>query len=102
IVEANLSEPEGVDLFVTYLPLQVPVDDDPHIVVRVVNRTPQVINIADGIRSAICRSDGKAYHSSRGGHWDGGVGLNPGVSTTRQFSLDDFPGVPRTGRHEMS
>jgi hypothetical protein len=102
IVETNLSKEEGVDLSVTYLPLQVPVARDPHMIVTVINRTPQVINIADGIRSAICRSDGKAYQSSRGGHWDGGAGLNPGGATTRQFSLDDFPGVPRTGRHEMS
>ncbi len=100
IVEASLSE--QVDFRVIYLPLQVPVELDPHIVVNVVNRTSAVLNIADGIRSAICRADGRAYTSHKGGHWDGEAGLNPGSSTTRQFSLDDFPGTPRSGRHEMS
>lgn len=102
IVEASLSGQDDVGLRVIYLPLQVQVDRDPHIVITVVNRTTKVLNIADGIRSAICHADDKAYFSNRGGHWDGGTGLNPGSSTTRQFSLDDFPGMPRLGHHEMS
>ena len=102
IVEAGLSGREDVGLRVMYLPLQVQIDRDPHIVITVVNRTTKVLNIADGIRSAICYADGQAYCSNRGGHWDGGVGLNPGYSTTRQLSLDDFPGIPRAGHHEMS
>jgi hypothetical protein len=101
-VEANLVESNETALRVEYLPLQVPVEKDPHIVVTVVNLTGTVLNIAEGVRNAVCFADGKAYPSNTGGHWDGGVHIQTGKAVTKQFSLDHFPGIPKTGRHEMS
>jgi hypothetical protein len=101
-VEASLVESKQTALRVVYLPLQVPVEKDPHIVVTVVNLTGATLNIAEGVRNAVCFVDGQAFHSNTGGHWDGGVEIQTGKAVTKQFSLDHFPGIPKTGRHEMS
>jgi hypothetical protein len=100
-VEASLME-STTGLRVVYLPLQVRVKKDPHIVATVVNCTGATLNIAEGVRGAVCFADGKPFPSTTGGHWDGGVDVQPGKAATKQFSLDDFPGVPRAGQHKMS
>jgi hypothetical protein len=101
-IETSLAEPEGTALRVIYLPLQVAKEKDPHIVFTLINRGGEMLNIADGIREAVCRADATPYRSNTGGHWDGSYRLRPGHATTRQLNLDDFPGIPRSGRHEMS
>jgi hypothetical protein len=101
-VKASLLEPEGIALRVVYLPLQITKEKDPHIVFTLVNRGNEILNIADGIRNAVCRADGSSYQSNTGGHWDGGYQVPPLYATTHEFNLGDFPGIPRTGRHVMS
>ena len=101
-VEASLVESKDTALRVVYLPLLVPVEKDPHIVVTVVNLTGTMLNIAEGVRNAVCFVDGQAFHSNTGGHWDGGVNIQTRKAVTKQFSLNHFPGIPKTGRHEMS
>lgn len=98
---AGLTESEGISLRVIYLPLLVAVEGDPHIVVTVVNRTDRMLNIAEGIRNAACLEDGKRFASNTGGHWDGGTNVQPDKAATKRFSLDDFPGISKTGRHQM-
>jgi hypothetical protein len=101
-VEVELIELEGNVLRVVYLPLQVAVKDDPHIVVTIVNHTGEMLNIAEGIRNAACYADGNRYPSNTGGHWDGGTHVQPEKAVTKQFSLADFPGVPQAGMHQMN
>jgi hypothetical protein len=101
-VEAGLIESEGISLRVIYLPLLVSVEGDPHIVVTIVNRTGGRMDIAEGVRNAVCLADGTRFASNTGGHWDGGTNVQPDKSVTKQFSLDDFPGIPKTGRYQMS
>ncbi len=101
-VSSDLFESEEVSLRVRYLPLRVPVDNDPHIIVTVVNRTGEMLNIAEGVRKAACFSDGKRYGCIRGGHWDGSSHVQPRKAFTKRFSLSDFPSMPDSGRHEMS
>lgn len=100
-VMASLIEPEGIELRVAYLPQRIEKEKDPHIVFTLLNRGEKMLNIADGIRTAVCYADGTPYQSNIGGHWDGSYLLRPGHSTTRQFNLNDFPGIPQTGVREM-
>ena len=92
---------ETASLRVIYLPLQVGIEGDPHILVTVVNRTAGMLNFAEGVRTAVCIADGKRFTSTRGGHWDGGTTIQPRKAATARFSLNDFPGIPRTGCYEM-
>jgi hypothetical protein len=101
-VETSLIEPIGIKLRVVYLPLQVAKEKDPHIVITVINRSGALISIAEGVRNAACIADGKRFRSNTGGHWDGGTQIQPAKGATRSFKLSDFPGVPLSGRHEMS
>lgn len=101
-VMTSLIEPEGMELRVVYLPLQIEKEKDPDIVFTLVNRCEEMLNIADGIRTAVCLVDETPYKTNTGGHWDGSYLIRPGHATTRQFNLSDFPGIPRAGRHEMS
>lgn len=101
-VESELSDPSETDMRVVYLPLLIASGKDPHVVVTLVNRTAGILNIAEGVRSAILFIDGNRYPSNTGGHWDGSYGLHPGRATTRQFSLDDFSGAPQSGIHNVS
>jgi hypothetical protein len=89
-------------LRVVYLPLQVPLPEDHHIVVTIVNLSEDPINIADGMREARCWVDGVAYESVAARLWNGRYLIQPQQATTRLFKLNDFPGVPRHGIHEMS
>ena len=100
-VRTGLVSDETASLRVIYLPLQVGIERDPHIIVTVVNRTAGMLNFAEGVRTAVCIADGKRFTSTRGGHWDGGTAIQPRKASTVRFSLDDFPGIPRTGCYEM-
>lgn len=84
------------------LELQVPVADDPHLVVTVANTGGEPLDIATGMREAVLRVDGAAYASTAGRVWNGPYLVRPGHVTTRQFSLGDFPGAPRSGTHQVS
>lgn len=101
-VASELSDPSETALRVIYLPLLVASSKDPLVVVTLVNRTAEILNVAEGTRSAVLFVDGNRCPSNTGGHWDGSYGLHPGRATTRQFSLDDFSGAPQSGIHNVS
>jgi len=61
-----------------------------------------MLNIAEGVRNAACLADRKRFESNTGGHWDGGTNIQPDKAVTKQFSLGNFPGIPTTGRYQMS
>jgi len=90
------------DLRATWLAVQIPLPNDVHLVVDFFNRSAHTVNIATAMREAVCWADGVPYPSVAGGVWNGPYLVAPGRKTRRSFSLDDFPGVPRSGTHEMS
>lgn len=96
------SESEWQAPRVVYLPLQVPLADDCHILVRLVNLGEAPINLANGMREAVCWVDGVPYASTAGRVWNGGYLVQPRQATTRRFRLADFPWAPRHGTHEVS
>ena len=85
--KASLLDSESNALRVIYLPFHVAVKGDPHIVITVVNRTEEMLNIVEGVRNAVCIVDGKRFPSNIGGHWDGGSYIQPKKSITKKFSL---------------
>ena len=85
-----------------FLPLKVPIQADEHILLDIVNRTSEPMNIMEGVQTAVCVVDGESFASNIGGTWNGRYLLNPGNLTTRRFRLGDFPGTPNHGRHEIS
>jgi hypothetical protein len=101
-VQAGLIESEGISFRVIYLPLLVSVEGDPHIIVTIVNHMGERMNIAEGVRNAACLADDTRFASNTGGHWDGGTNVQPDKAVTKQFSSDDFPGIPKTGRYQTS
>lgn len=102
VADADLIGGADASLRVLYLPLQVPVPGDPHLVATVVNHGERILDFAQGVRESVLLVDGQQYPSAAGGHWDGGYALRPGFSRTHRFGLDDFPGAPRSGLHRMS
>jgi hypothetical protein len=102
LVETNLVTSQLDPLRVVYLPLQVPLSDDHHIIVSIVNLGETLLNIATGMQEAVCWADGVAYESIAARVWNGSYLIRPGHATTRRFRLSDFPGTPRHGTHEMS
>lgn len=103
-VETELVVPEDEESFprVVYLPLQVPLPTDEHIIVSIVNRGLEPIDIAEGMREAVLWVDGTPYASVAARLWNGGYLVRPNRATTRRFRLSDFPGAPRQGAHETS
>lgn len=85
-----------------FLPLIVPIKDDDHILLDIVNRTSKPINIMEGVQTAVCIVDGKPFASNAGGTWNGRYLLNPENLTTCRFNVADFPGMPNQGKHEIS
>jgi hypothetical protein len=84
------------------LPLLVPAPEDVHLLASLVNAGPAPLDIAAGVREAVCWVDGKPWPSTAGGNWNGPYLLQPGRTATRRFQPRDFPGAPVTGPHEIS
>lgn len=101
VASAALPEPDWEGLVATCLPLQVPLLDDQHFVLQLVNTGSVPLDIARGVREAICFVDGKPWLSTAGRIWNGPYLLRPGHVTVRRFRLADFPGAPVTGTHEI-
>jgi hypothetical protein len=104
VVESPIVVPEAEwgNLHVIWLPLQLPLVTDVHIVVSLANLDDKPLDIARGVREAVCWVDGVPWSSAAGGVWNTRYLIEPGHSTRRHFRLADFPGVPTAGRHEMS
>ena len=85
-----------------YLPLQVPLPDDPHFIIGFENLTERPVNIADAMCSARCWVDGVPFDSIAGRVWNEVYLTPPGSATNRRFRLADFPGAPRSGAHLVS
>jgi hypothetical protein len=104
MVEAPIRLPtkESRGLHVEWLPLQVPLPDDIHVLAEFVNLSPQPLNIATGVREARCWVDGVAFPSAAGGIWNGRYLIQPGRAAVCRFRLADFPGIPTTGIHEVA
>jgi hypothetical protein len=102
LVETNLVTSQPDSLRVVYLPLQVPLPNDHHIIVSIVNLGKTPLNIATGMHEAICWADGVAYESIAARVWNGIYLIRPGHATTRLFRSNDFPGIPCQGTREMS
>ena len=104
VVTAPVTEPECVwpSLSVTYLPLQIPLRDDKHFVVGLVNTGEEPLDIARGVQEAVLWVDGQAWPSAAGRVWNGPYLLRPGHTTMRALRLADFPGAPACGAHEVA
>jgi hypothetical protein len=103
-VEAPITLPttESGGLHVEWLPLQVPLPDDIHVLAEFVNLSPQPLNMATGMREARCWVDGVALSSAAGGIWNGRYLIEPGRAAVCRFRLSDFPGISTTGIHEVA
>lgn len=104
IVEAPITLPttESGGLHVEWLPLQVPLPYDIHVLAQFVNRNPYPLNLATGVREAQCWVDGIAFPSVAGGIWNGRYLIEPGGAAVCRFRLADFPGISATGAHEVA
>jgi hypothetical protein len=102
LVETSLITSQLDPLKVLYLPLQVPISQDDHILVSIMNLGETPLNIATGMQNTICRSDSFKYTSIAARVWNGIYLIRPNHGTTRSFQLSDFPGIPRYGTHKMS
>lgn len=101
-VKTGLIQANYTPLRVIYLPLQVPIPNDPHIVFTTINCGTSVLNISDDIHSTVCTSSGSSFKADPNLSADvSGVEIQPGRSFTRLFSLDEFPGISRNGLQEM-
>lgn len=101
-VPVALPEDEWGRLRVTYFPLQVPVEDDVHLLVQHVNTGRERVHLVDAIRRAALLVDGVPFACAAGWHWNGRSFVDPGATFTRWFRLSDFPGAPAEGEHALA
>ena len=95
-------ETESQPFQVVYLPLQVALPHDYHVIASLVNQGQTPLDIAEGVRQAVCWMDGIPFESNAGRVWNGPYLVRPNRATRYYFRLSDFPGMPRSGLHEMS
>lgn len=97
-------EPDAAwpSLVVICLPLILPLAEDHHFIARLVNLGTAPLDIARGMREAVCWMDGEGWPSIAGRVWNGPYRLHPGHTATRRFRLADFPGAPATGTHDVA
>lgn len=93
---------EWGQLYVTWLPLQLPLAQDMHVVVGLVNLDVKPLDIARGMSEAVCWVDGVPWPSGVGRVWNTRYLIETNHSTRRHFRLADFPGLSILGKHEMA
>ncbi|MCW4460962.1 hypothetical protein OK349_04530 [Sphingomonas sp. BT-65] len=95
-VTAQPVEPER-SLIVLWLPLLVPVPDDPHFIVAIVNYGPDPLSLPDLVFESRLRIDRADHVFAEPGLWDGRALVDAGAAAVLRLRFDHFGAtVPRS------
>lgn len=94
-VTAQPIEPER-SLIVLWLPLLVPVPDDPHFIVAIVSSGPDPLSLPDLVFESRLRIDHVDHAFADPGLWDGRAHVAPGAAAVLRLRFDHFGAtIPR-------
>jgi len=89
-------------LTVLWLPLLVPVPDDPHFIVAIRNPGPERLSLPDMIFESRLRIDDVDHAFAEPGLWDGRAFVAPGDAAVLRLRLDDYGAAVPNGAVRMA
>jgi len=80
----------GQALQAVWLPLVLPIEDDPHFLIAMANSGPDPVRLPELVYESTLTVDARPFAFVDPGHWDGKAVLHPGAGTMLRFRFGDF------------